>query len=365
MKSKIKIAFYSHAIDFAGTWRSHERIAEILQHDDVYDVYILYSDVDDHNRLETAKKVLHNCKFIEFHRTSTKRGPESGYTPTESNIAEIVRENKIDVFHFARSGYYEWPFTSRMCPIQIETNIFGYIDNSDYVDGSIVISKFLKIEESKNKKVIPNPIPAPKLHAKEDLRQQLGIGKDELVFGRIGRPDNFTPIALEAYREFIKTSQVKSKYVIIGACQKTKDYVVENGMSNNVLILDCTNDDEYIERFHKTIDIFAHYRSDGETFGTAIAQAMIHSIPVITHYAGQNSQLETIGNGGFCVNSAIDYYRCMHYLSNRDNLKVLADNAKKFAIENYEQNFVVRAIKNFYNEIIEQKGLIHEKDNCF
>jgi hypothetical protein len=89
------------------------------------------------------------------------------------------------------------------------------------------------------------------------------------------------------------------------------------------------------------------------------------SMSVITHFAGQNGQVENIGNGGFCVNSVDDYHKCMHYLSNKDNLKILSDNAKKFAMENYEQNFVVRAIKNFYNEIIEQKGIFNEKDNRF
>lgn len=365
MKSKIKIAFYSHVIDFAGTWRSHERIAEVLQHDSSYEVYVFYSDNVEHNRLEISKNILNKCKFVKFYRTVKKNGSDTGYAPIDTNISDIAKEHKIDVFHFARSGYYEWPFTSRMCPIQIETNIFGYVDNSDFLDGSIVISKCLKIEERESKKIIPNAIPTPRLSTKENLRQQLGIDEDEIVFGRIGRPDNFTPISLAAYREFIKYCKIKSKYVIIGACQAAKDYISSNHLSDNVILIECTNDDDYIEKFNNTIDVFAHYRSDGEICSTAIAQAMMHGKPVITHFAGQNGQVENIGNGGFCVNSVDDYHKCMHYLSNKDNLKILSDNAKKFAMENYEQNFVVRAIKNFYNEIIEQKGIFNEKDNRF
>jgi hypothetical protein len=43
----MRIGLYSHNIDFAGTWRSHERIAEILQHNDEYEIY--NNDNDNYN----------------------------------------------------------------------------------------------------------------------------------------------------------------------------------------------------------------------------------------------------------------------------------------------------------------------------
>ena len=49
-----------------------------------------------------------------------------------------------DIIHYARSGYYEWPFTKRLSPIQIETNIFGFKDSTPFLDYSIAISNTIK-----------------------------------------------------------------------------------------------------------------------------------------------------------------------------------------------------------------------------
>ena len=54
---KIKIVFYSHTIDYAGTWRSHERI--ILNLDkNKFIPYIVYNTNANNNRLEYVKNIL-------------------------------------------------------------------------------------------------------------------------------------------------------------------------------------------------------------------------------------------------------------------------------------------------------------------
>ena len=356
--SKIKIAFYSHQIDFAGTWRSHERKAEILQKDDKFEVYILYAENIENNRLETSKKILHSCKFLSFQRTKEKSGPNSGYCPIQTNLSQIVKQNKIDIFHFARSGYYEWPFTERISPIQIETNVFGYRDFSPYLDGSIIITKRFGIPESFNTKLIHYPIPKPtsNFDSLESLRKEFNIEENEIVFGRSGRPDNFSPIALMSFKR-LKEKTKKGKYLIMGPCSQTIGLVNDLNLQKDVIFMDCTNDDVLIERFHKTIDVFAHYRSDGETFGAAIAQAMMYGIPVITHFAGQNAQADTIGNGGFCVNSTEEYEKCMEFLLLKENIISMGKLAKNFANENYEQSKIASEVKDFYFKIALNKGI--------
>ena len=347
----IKIAFYSHNIDFAGTWRSHERIAEKLQHYDDFKTFILYCSSVENNRLEIAKKNLYKCTFIPFERSLKRENPESGYTPSYSNIKDVVEKNNIDILHFARSGYYEWPFNERIAPFQIETNIFGYRDPTNFLDASVVIAKCLNIPENKNNILLPNPIPniSENYDSLECLRKNLNIDSDTIVFGRIGRPDNFTPISLIAFNEFRK--KIKSKYIIIGACENVKSIVKQLEMNNDVILLDCTNNDEFIERFHKTIDIFAHYRSDGEICSTALAQAMMYKIPVITHFAGQNGQYEWLGDGGFCVFNPKEYYDIMIRLSDNSFRKTISDNAYKFAKNNFDQDIIVEKLSLFYKKI--------------
>jgi glycosyltransferase involved in cell wall biosynthesis len=46
-----------------------------------------------------------------------------------------------------------------------------------------------------------------------------------------------------------------------------------------------TVDAHTLSTFYNTIDILAHARADGETFGSNIAEAMMHGKPVVTHVA--------------------------------------------------------------------------------
>jgi len=348
---KIKIAFYSHNIDFAGTWRGHERTAEKIQLDERFETYVLYTSAVDNNRLEVAKKVLYNCNFLHFERSKEKLGPQAGYTPINTNFEDVIRENGIEILHFARSGYYEWPFNKRMCRSQIETNIFGYRDPTLYLDGTISVARCLGLHDYKNTVLIPSPIPLPshQFEDVQDLREELGINKTTLVFGRIGRPANFSPIALEAFNKFRK--HVPSKYIIVGACNEAQAFIRNYNMQDDVIMIECTNDDHFIERFHKTIDIFAHYRSDGEICSTAISQALMYGIPAITHYAGLNGQAEWIGPGGACVSDHSMYLQAMLQISDPNIRKAVGLRAKEYAMKTFEQEAVVKEIADFYISI--------------
>jgi len=354
----MNIAFYSHNIDFAGTWRSHERIAEVIQHHPEYNVKILFSPDVENNRLEVSKNILHKCEFLPFSRSIKKDGPSSGYCPITSDIEQVVKKNNIQLLHFARSGYFEWPFNKRICPIQVETNIFGYEDNSPYLDGTIFISRCLGIKESDTKVLIPNPIPSPSKDYPNisDLRSELGIHEKDFVLGRIGRPSNFTPIALEALDKIKKRiSEISFKYLIIGACEETRKFVRENSLEKEVIMLDCTNDDSFIERFHKTIDVFAHYRSDGETFGTAIAQSMINGKPVITHYAGMNGPAEWIGKGLVCVSNSEEYSFALQTLLDKNIAMNASEAASNFAKTNFDQETIGKRVVEFYEKLLRKK----------
>lgn len=68
---KIKILFYSHTIDYAGTWRSHERILLNLDKN-AFDVYVFYNPNKDNNRLSYLKTQLDNSKIIPFCASSKK-----------------------------------------------------------------------------------------------------------------------------------------------------------------------------------------------------------------------------------------------------------------------------------------------------
>jgi glycosyltransferase involved in cell wall biosynthesis len=347
----IKIAFYSHEIDFAGTWRSHERIIEELQNYDDFKTYVLYSPDVNNNRLDICRKILNKTEFIPFNRSKEKTGPNEGWIPIETNFSEVCSKLDLDILHFARSGYFEWPLNDRNAKLQIETNIFGYDDYTPYLDKSIAIGNTIQnIKKKKSDIVIPNPIPSAsnKYDTLSDMREEFGFLKDDIILGRIGRAANFNPIALSGF-SIAKSKFSNLKYLIVSPCSDTINFVNYNNIKD-VFYIDPTNDDDVIERFHKTIDIFAHYRLDGEIHSTAIAQAMIYGIPVISHYAGLNGQVETIGTGGFCVSNSDEYADAIIKLIDTDERFKIGDLGKIFTKDRSEQKKIGLLLATKYRE---------------
>jgi|688.fasta_scaffold451301_2 glycosyltransferase involved in cell wall biosynthesis len=348
---KIKILFYSHTIDYGGTWRSHERTLLNLN-EDLFDVYVCYNTTQDNNRLDYLKSKLNVNKLISFNSSKNKLGPDKGYSYVENNFIETIKPYNFDIIHFARSGYFEWPFIERICPIQIETNIFGGKDTSKFLDYSVSISNKVTNIRGSVDHMIYYPIPQP-LKSNDTLISELNIPKDYHIFGRIGRMDNFHPISLLSLKK-LKSLGLKFKYIIIGACLKTLNLINELDLKDDCIIIEVTNDDELIHRFNNTIDMFLHYRSDGETFGAAIAHAMMYGKPIISHFAGFNAQEEIIKDGGFVCKDENEYCeKILELCNDKEFYKKISSNAKKRALDFEEKKITIEwenLYKKLYNE---------------
>lgn len=349
---KIKILFYSHTIDYAGTWRSHERILLNLDKN-IFDVYVFFNPNKDNNRLSYLKTKLNENKIIPFYASVEKNGGDLGYSYKENNFVEVCNKYNFDIIHFARGGWYEWPFTQRICPIQIETNIFGSRDNSDYLDCSVAICDVISKVRGGSDYTVYNPIPLP-YDDKNNLLKEFKIPKEYFVFGRIGRPDNFDPISLDVLYKF-KQTRNDFVYIVIGACNSFKNKVNEMGLNDVCIILNTTNDDYFIHKFYNSLDLFLHYRSDGECHSTAISQSMIYGVPVLSHEAGLNGQIETIGNGGFVAKNTEQYLYYLNMITNKvDVYDMIAKNAKIIS-KNYELESVVKKWESIYKKLYNNK----------
>jgi hypothetical protein len=349
---KIKILFYSHTIDFAGTWRSHERTLLNLNKE-LFDVYVFYNPNVKNDRLDYLKTQMDNDKIIPFEASIDKFGSEQGYPYKETNFSVLAKSFNFDIVHFARSGYFEWPFIERIAPIQIESNVFGGKDNSTFLDCSVTISNRMTQLRGGSDYMVYYPIPLP-YGSKDNLRESLNIPNGYHIFGRTGRGANFSPISLTSLKRF-KDMGHKFKYIILGPCDTTKYYIERLYLTEDCILIEPTNDDEFIHRFHNTIDIFLHYRSDGETFGAAVAQAMMYGIPVISHYAGYNAQSEIISDGGYVAKEEDDYLNFLLKLTtDKEFYNTISSNAKKRAMD-FEQSKIISEWENIYVSLYNKK----------
>lgn len=345
--SKIKIIYYSHEVDYAGTWRAHEAIVESINKN-IFDPYVMYWDECPNNpRLEDVRKMIGSDHVISFKRSKEKTGPEKGYTPLWTDFHEVAKSIQPDIIHFARSGYLEWPFNTRLAPLQVETNIFSGMDTSGYLDKSIAISKRVADIRKASDAIIYYPVKEVKLIG-STFREQYNIPKDAIVCGRIGRPSttSFCPYGIEAF----KTVQEKYKnvyYIIVAPCDEIKRLSKD---IPNVILLDPTSNDEIISKFFRSLDIFLHYRLDGETFGLAIAQAMIYGIPIVSHISiYNNAHVETVGDGGYVAPTYGEYVDYLSMLiTNPDERKKVGNKGRNIVLEKYEQEKIIRQFEDCY-----------------
>jgi glycosyltransferase involved in cell wall biosynthesis len=188
------------------------------------------------------------------------------------------------------------------------------------------------------------------LNSKDNLISEMNIPEGFHIFGRIGRKDNFHPITLNSLKK-LKDSGFKFKYIIIGACNQMINLINNLGLTNECIIIEPTNDDEFIHKFHNTIDLFLHYRVDGECHSTAISQSLMYGVPVISHYAGYNGQEETISNGGFVCKNENEYVESIIKLCNDTELyEKMSYNAKKRAMD-FEQNKITLEWESLYKKL--------------
>lgn len=361
---KIRVGYFTHHWDTGGTAACLERVIEALDLSQ-FEPFAFYWPQGNNTRLSILRMFLGN-RLIPFYRSHEKGPKEGGYAPIDSDFAEVVKRFEIDILHVARSGYYEWPINQRICPIQIETNVFGYRDESGFCDYSLFISNYVnRIHENVegrcgiehfsnyNKKgaTVYIPISAPTQN-KSDLRSELGIPSSAVVCGRIGSPANFHPIALYAFKEN-QRSRPDIYFIIHSPCEETKKFVFNNQIKN-VIFLPQTNDIDKLEHFWNTLDIFCHYRSDGECFSAAIAEAMAHSLPIISHISNiYDAHIETIGNGGVVVYTMGRYAIEMRvYIDSEAYRKHIGQQAFNIFNEKYEQSKVVKNIEGIYKELV-------------
>lgn len=283
------------------------------------------------------------------------------------NLKKILQTISPQILHLYQNGFSEPPLTCvsaiQHIPVIFSTHVFGeepQAEDKKRLSKILFVSHWLKNEYAKWSQgdarcdVLYCPIEKPSTDT--DLRSELQISKDIFVLGRIGcnADDIHVPIPLQAYK------QIETEAVF--APEKMKKEVKEFGIKNG-RYLEPTVDEIFLSKFYNTMDILAHARHDGETFGCVIAEAMMHGKPVVTHRSHiRNSQAELVTKeSGFEVEPEDwqKYAVCLKLLRDNKELRLqMGASAKKRALENFEAEMITKKLENFYFEELDKIGLI-------
>ena len=278
-----------------------------------------------------------------------------------TNFWDIFDEKNYDLIQIASSGLEEYPFNHiKTKPIVDSMHIsVGVQDQENRVKVLIqsedLTKKYIKAG-GKKEKVVNNCTPIDeKKEFNLNLRDKFSLN-NKFIFGMHQRVDDsiFSDVPLFAYS---KIEDKNTSFIIMGGSKKYSDQAKKLQLKNFIQI-DFENNLNIEEIFLNTLDVFAHGRKDGETFGLAIAEAMRNSLPIISHKnVYNNAQVETIGNGGVVVSSLNQYVRVMKKLKNNKKFyKKLSYNSRSRYLDQFEATKVIRKIEDLYFEVIRQYG---------
>jgi glycosyltransferase involved in cell wall biosynthesis len=109
-----------------------------------------------------------------------------------------------------------------------------------------------------------------------EIRTQLGIPKDAVVFGRHGGWESFDQISAQEAIRLVARKHPEIHFLFLN----TADFLHHH--HPNVHFLPASTDRIRVGRFIHTCDAMIHGRSRGETFGMAVAESAICGKPVFT-----------------------------------------------------------------------------------
>lgn len=247
-----EVAMYDYA-DFNETILNNKSIIITRNYDSIKDQYDVSLDA-----------------YLKF----KKRFPVEYYV-SQQDIDTIVERHKITHLYIIKGGTLDG-LESTKC-----INLIHCVFTTTQPHGQIysVISSDLNRLHNTNYPVVPHMI--RNFETDQDLRQELGIPSNAIVFGRYGGLETFDiKFVHQAIIDVLKTRT--DIYFIF---MNTNKFVTHP----QIIYLNGTTSMEYKRKFINTSDAMIHARSQGETFGITCGEFAIQLKPVIT-WNGSNER---------------------------------------------------------------------------
>ncbi len=266
-------------------------------------------------------------------------------------IAAVVQEIVPDIIHTHAPGHpHEGDVLGEALALLpgkipvVQTNVFGQLQNARenaWTDFRLFISwtscvqaarrSFRKLDEDFFRRasvaVYPmDPVDSPSAADMSAFRKQLGVSDDEVLFGRLSRPDpnKWTNLALDAFTNALRRNR-KIKLLLREPPPLVAEKLRASLDALHFIILPATADAEELRLTLSALDVVLHTSLMGESFGYGIAEPMNLGKPVITHSVPwvDQAQIELARHGecGFVASTPATMARAILVLANDPALR--------------------------------------------
>jgi glycosyltransferase involved in cell wall biosynthesis len=200
----------------------------------------------------------------------------------------------------------------------VQTNIFGRLNNpreDQWTDFRLFVSwtscvqaarrSFRTLDKNffRRASVAVNPLDpmeSPPEAIVAAFRQTHGVARDEILFGRLSRPEpnKWTNLAVDAFRLALRRTR-KIKLLLREPPPAVAAQLRAGPDARHFVILPATSDAEELRLTLSALDGVLHTSLVGESFGYGIAEPMTLGKPVITHSTPDwdQAQLELVRDG--------------------------------------------------------------------
>jgi glycosyltransferase involved in cell wall biosynthesis len=220
-------------------------------------------------------------------------------------------ENKIDVAYYIKAG-----FNDGLLIPGVKSIVHAVFTGKDpHGDVYIAVSKWLG--DKYNVDYLPHIVDIGSLNINESYREHLGYTKDDIVFGRYGGYDQFDVPYLPEVVESVANLGVKFLFMNTAP--------LHNHHHSNIVYLNAAYDLETKAAFINTCDAMLHGRTEGESFGLAIAEFLSMNKPVITNITCRDrNHIELLGSEGLYYSTPNELYSILvNYQKNNKDVKHL------------------------------------------
>ena len=248
-----------------------------------------------------------------------------------TNFWEVFNEEKYDVIISARAGHPEYPFTKiTNKPLIFFVTLIAGVDNQDNIFKNVLISEWqakqwIKMGGDEKRHIV---LPLLREVQNKELTYKIKNGKI-FSFGFHQRANDqiFSEVPLKAYKRVMSN---RTAFKILGGSklytQQAKDLNLINFKQ-----FEHTGDEKKISEFLQSLDVFAHGRNDGETFGLVFTEAMNYGLPLLSHRSHNNAQVEVVGNAGKVFNRKNIYgyaYEMRRLMNKKEYYEQISRNSK-------------------------------------
>lgn len=198
-----------------------------------------------------------------------------------SQVDKILLDNCIDIFYIIKSGEYDGKVS------KVVKTVVHCVFNCSHPHGQIYASIAPWVKNNGGKYPhVPHMINFPE--SNDNMRSDLGIPENTVVFGRYGGYEQFDI----SYVHQIVYNVAKNNSNIYFLFVNTKKFCPN---LNNIIHLDKIIDLESKANFINSCDAMIWARSDGEVFSLSQGEFSIKNKPIICTYSGYYGHIHLLG----------------------------------------------------------------------